>query len=53
LPVASKTSSLYAAIESQERLRGDLVDAALNALRGVDIAGILDIAASSAADGRE
>jgi ATP-dependent helicase HrpA len=32
LPVAPKLGLLYAAIESQERLRGDLVDAALNAL---------------------
>ncbi|WP_369915894.1 ATP-dependent RNA helicase HrpA [Xanthomonas sp. NCPPB 3005] len=32
LPVSPKTGLLYAAIESQERLRGDLVDAALNAL---------------------
>ncbi|MDR1075595.1 MAG: ATP-dependent RNA helicase HrpA [Xanthomonadaceae bacterium] len=45
LPIAPKTGLLYAAIESQERLRGDLVDAALNTLLGVDIAGIRDIAA--------
>ena len=32
LPVPPKTGLLYAAIESQERLRGDLVEAALNAL---------------------
>ena len=32
LPVSPKTGLLYAAIESQERLRGDLVGAALNAL---------------------
>jgi ATP-dependent helicase HrpA len=32
LPVSPKTGLLYASIESQERLRGDLVDAALNAL---------------------
>jgi ATP-dependent helicase HrpA len=32
LPVAPKTGLLYAAIESQERLRGDLVDAAMNAV---------------------
>ena len=31
LPVSPKTGLLYAAIESQERLRGDLVEAALNA----------------------
>jgi ATP-dependent helicase HrpA len=31
LPVSPKTGLLYASIESQERLRGDLVDAALNA----------------------
>ena len=32
LPVSPKTGLLYAAIESQERLRGDLVDAAVNAV---------------------
>ncbi len=32
LPVSPKTGLLYAAIESQERLRGDLVDAAMNAM---------------------
>jgi ATP-dependent helicase HrpA len=32
LPVSPKLGLMYAAIESQERLRGDLVDAALNAL---------------------
>ena len=32
LPVSPKTGLLYAAIETQERLRGDLVDAALNAV---------------------
>lgn len=32
LPVPPKTGLLYAAIESQERLRGDLVDAAMNAV---------------------
>ncbi|MGH8043171.1 MAG: DUF3418 domain-containing protein, partial [Stenotrophomonas sp.] len=32
LPVPAKTGLLYAAIESQERLRGDLVDAAMNAV---------------------
>ncbi len=32
LPVSHKTGLLYAAIESQERLRGDLVDAAMNAV---------------------
>lgn len=32
LPVSPKTGLLYAAIESSERLRADLVDAALNAL---------------------
>jgi len=32
LPVSPKTGLLYAAIESQERLRGDLVDAAMNAV---------------------
>jgi len=38
LPVSPKTGLLYAAIESQERLRGDLVDAAMNALldQGLD-----------------
>lgn len=32
LPVSAKTGLLYAAMESQERLRGDLVEAALNAV---------------------
>ena len=32
LPVSPKTGLLYASIESQERLRGDLVDAAVNAV---------------------
>jgi ATP-dependent helicase HrpA len=32
LPVSPKTGLLYAAIESQERLRGDIVDAAMNAV---------------------
>lgn len=32
LPVSPKTGLLYAALESQERLRGDIVDAALNAV---------------------
>ena len=32
LPVSPKTGLLYAAIESQERLRGDLVEAAINAV---------------------
>ena len=38
LPVSPKTGLLYAAIESQERLRGDLVDAAMNAVldQGLD-----------------
>jgi ATP-dependent helicase HrpA len=38
LPVSPKLGLLYAAIESQERLRRDLVDAALNAL--ADAAGL-------------
>ncbi|UOV06437.1 ATP-dependent RNA helicase HrpA [Pseudoxanthomonas mexicana] len=38
LPVSPKTGLLYAAIESQERLRGDIVDAAMNAV----LADVLD-----------
>jgi ATP-dependent helicase HrpA len=34
LPLSPKTGLMYAAIESSERLREDLVDAALNALAG-------------------
>ncbi len=39
LPVSPKTGLLYAAIESQERLRGDIVDAAMNAVLadGLDV----------------
>lgn len=40
LPVSPKTGLLYAAIESQERLRGDLVDAAMNAVLADGLAGI-------------
>jgi len=38
LPVSPKTGLLYASIESQERLRGDIVDAAINAVlaQGLD-----------------
>ncbi|MDR6843052.1 ATP-dependent RNA helicase HrpA [Pseudoxanthomonas sacheonensis] len=43
LPVSPKTGLLYAAIESQERLRGDLVEAALNALLAEGLDGIRDI----------
>ena len=42
LPVPPKTGLLYAAIESQERLRGDLVEAALNALLADGLGGIRD-----------
>jgi ATP-dependent helicase HrpA len=42
LPVSPKTGLLYAAIESQERLRGDLVDAALNALLADGLGDIRD-----------
>jgi len=42
LPVSPKTGLLYAAIESQERLRGDLVDAALEALLAEGLAAIRD-----------
>jgi len=37
LPVSPKLGLLYAAIESQERLRGDLVDAAFNAVSDGDL----------------
>ena len=47
LPVSPKTGLLYAAIESQERLRGDLVDAALNALLAEGLGGIRDRGVSS------
>ncbi len=40
LPVSPKTGLLYAAIESQERLRGDLVDAAMNAVLADGLDGI-------------
>ncbi len=50
LPVAPKLGLLYAAIETQERLRGDLVDAALDALlQAVDLGTIRDRAAFDAA----
>ena len=42
LPVSPKTGLLYAAIESQERLRGDLVDAALNAVLAAGLGDIRD-----------
>ncbi len=42
LPVSPKTGLLYAAIESQERLRGDLVEAALNTLLAGNLGGIRD-----------
>ncbi|WP_313142750.1 DUF3418 domain-containing protein, partial [Stenotrophomonas sp.] len=45
LPVAPKTGLLYAAIESQERLRGDLVDAAMNAVLAEGLEDIRDAAA--------
>ncbi len=45
LPVPPKTGLLYAAIESQERLRGDLVDAAMNAVLADGLEDIRDPAA--------
>ena len=45
LPVPPKTGLLYAAIESQERLRGDLVDAALNAVLAEGLGEIRDASA--------
>ncbi len=45
LPVSPKTGLLYAAIESQERLRGDLVDAGLNAVLDGGLEDIRDPAA--------
>ena len=42
LPVSPKTGLLYAAIESQERLRGDLVEAALNAVLADGLGDIRD-----------
>ncbi|WP_258224123.1 DUF3418 domain-containing protein, partial [Stenotrophomonas sp. HMWF003] len=45
LPVPPKTGLLYAAIESQERLRGDLVDAAMNAVLADGLGDIRDPAA--------
>lgn len=42
LPVSPKTGLLYAAIESQERLRGDLVDAAMNAVLDEGLGDIRD-----------
>lgn len=45
LPVSPKTGLLYAAIETQERLRGDLVDAAMNALLADGLGAIRDRAA--------
>ena len=45
LPVSPKTGLLYAAIESQERLRGDIVDAAMNAVLAGGLGEIRDRAA--------
>jgi ATP-dependent RNA helicase HrpA len=45
LPVSPKTGLLYAAIESQERLRGDLVEAALNALLAEGLDDVRDLGA--------
>jgi ATP-dependent helicase HrpA len=45
LPVPPKTGLLYAAIESQERLRGDLVEAAMNAVLADGLGDIRDPAA--------
>ena len=45
LPVSPKTGLLYAAIESQERLRGDIVDAAMNAVLADGLDTIRDRAA--------
>lgn len=45
LPVSPKTGLLYAAIESQERLRGDIVDAAMNAVLAEGLGEIRDRAA--------
>jgi len=45
LPVSPKTGLLYASIESQERLRGDIVDAAMNAVLADGLDGIRDRAA--------
>ncbi len=42
LPVSPKTGLLYAAIESQERLRGDIVDAAMNAVLAEGLDAIRD-----------
>ena len=42
LPVSPKTGLLYASIESQERLRGDLVQAAMNALLDEGLGDIRD-----------
>jgi len=45
LPVSPKTGLLYAAIESQERLRGDIIDAAMNAVLADGLDAIRDRAA--------
>nr|WP_298129969.1 ATP-dependent RNA helicase HrpA [uncultured Pseudoxanthomonas sp.] len=45
LPVSPKTGLLYAAIESQERLRGDIVDAAMNAVLSAGLDAVRDRAA--------
>jgi ATP-dependent helicase HrpA len=42
LPVSPKTGLLYASIESQERLRGDIVDAAINAVLAEGLDAIRD-----------
>ncbi len=48
LPVSPKTGLLYAAIESQERLRGDLVEAAMNAVLAEGLETIRDRASFEA-----
>lgn len=48
LPVSPKLGLLYAAIESQERLRGDIVDAAFGALCLESLGGIRDAEAFAA-----
>ncbi|MCX7563396.1 ATP-dependent RNA helicase HrpA [Xanthomonadaceae bacterium XH05] len=48
LPVSPKVGLLYAAIESQERLRQDIVDAAVLAVQGDDLGTIRDKAAFEA-----
>lgn len=48
LPVSPKLGLLYAAIESSERLRADIVEAALNALLGEGLESIRDASAFEA-----